>query len=97
MKLKKILFTVAPVASLVALPLAAVSCKSKEQKMAQELYDLQKERAKFSREDTSDANIASLQKIQNWSERFDKLTKEEKKAVADEYKKLTGRDFGPYR
>ncbi|WP_418019896.1 hypothetical protein [Mycoplasma sp. SK341A] len=46
--------------------------------MAQEFVDLENKFSKLDRTDRSDADSASLQKIQNWEERSSKLTDDQK-------------------
>ncbi|MHA3796275.1 hypothetical protein [Mycoplasma sp. Z463D] len=89
MNLKRILFTCAPLASLVALPLAAVSCnkeKTEEQKLAEEYVDLYAEAQKIRPGDSK--GLEYMEKLEAWGRKVAKFDQDKQEAIRKEVERL---------
>ncbi|MHA3802041.1 hypothetical protein [Mycoplasma sp. VS30B] len=89
MNLKRILFTCAPLASLVALPLAAVSCnkeKTEEQKLAEEYVNLYEEAQKIRPDDPR--GLENMEKLNEVERKILKLGRDKQDAINKEIERL---------
>ncbi|MHA3825821.1 hypothetical protein [Mycoplasma sp. BRA285] len=89
MNLKRILFTCAPLASLVALPLATVSCnkeKTEEQKLAEEYVNLYEEGQKIRPDDPR--GLENMEKLNEVERKILKLGRDKQDAINKEVERL---------
>ncbi|MHA3828800.1 hypothetical protein [Mycoplasma sp. Z1473D] len=89
MNLKRILFTYAPLVSIVALPLAAVSCnkeKTEEQKLAEEYVNLYEEGQKNRPDDPR--GLENMEKLNEVERKILKLGRDKQDAINKEIERL---------